>query len=100
MKELMIMYHPVKKEIRFLAKVKGEFLDIPYDMCPILKPYSPENGEFLLQDHGNQFGSKAAVQVFHFVFPFPEGSSALYPCPQTALMQRGSAGLYSSFSRR
>ena len=30
MKELMIMYHPVKKEIRFLAKAKGEFVEIPY----------------------------------------------------------------------
>ncbi len=55
MKELMIMYHPVKKEIRFLAKVKGEFLDIPYKMCPNLIKYSPEQGEFLLQNQGNQF---------------------------------------------
>ena len=55
MKELMIMYHPVKKEIRFLAKVKGEFLDIPYKMCPNLSQYAPENGEFLLQNQGNQF---------------------------------------------
>jgi dTDP-4-amino-4,6-dideoxygalactose transaminase len=46
MKELMIMYHPVKKEIRFLAKVKGEFLDIPYKMCPNLSQYAPENGAF------------------------------------------------------
>ena len=51
----MIMYHPVKKEIRFLAKVKGEFLDIPYKMCPNLIKYSPEQGEFLLQNQGNQF---------------------------------------------
>ena len=65
MKELMIMYHPVKKEIRFLAKVKGEFLDIPYDMCPLLKPYSPENGEFLLQDHGNQFFEDIWEQFLH-----------------------------------
>lgn len=55
MKELMIMYHPVKKEIRFLAKVKGEFLDIPYNICPQLLPYSPEQGEFLLQNQGNKF---------------------------------------------
>ncbi len=55
MKELMIMYHPVKKEIRFLAKVKGEFIDVPYKMCPNLVKYSPENGEFLLQNQGNQF---------------------------------------------
>ena len=44
-KELMIMYHPVKKEIRFLAKVKGKFLDVPFKMCPNLQKYSPENGE-------------------------------------------------------
>lgn len=55
MKELMIMYHPVKKEIRFLAKAKGEFVEIPYAMCPWLNQYSPDNGEFLLQNHGNKF---------------------------------------------
>ena len=55
MKELMIMYHPVKKEIHFLAKVKGEFLEVPYKICPNLIPYSPEHGEFLLQNQGNKF---------------------------------------------
>ena len=55
MKELMIMYHPVKKEIRFLAKAKGEFVEIPYAMCPWLNQYGPDNGEFLLQNHGNKF---------------------------------------------
>lgn len=65
MKELMIMYHPVKKEIRFLARVKGEFLDIPYNMCPNLLPYSPEKGEFLLQDHGNQFFEDIWEQFLH-----------------------------------
>ena len=65
MKELMIMYHPVKKEIRFLAKVKGEFLDIPYKMCPNLIQYSPENGEFLLQNQGNQFFSDLWEQFSH-----------------------------------
>lgn len=57
MKELMIMYHSVKKEIRFLAKVKGEFLEIPYRTCPNLIRYSPECGEFLLQNQGNRFFS-------------------------------------------
>lgn len=65
MKELMIMYHPVKREIRFLAKVKGEFLDIPFKMCPILNKYSPENGEFLLQNQGNQFFSDIWEQFSH-----------------------------------
>lgn len=55
MKELMIMYHPVKKEIHFLAKVKGEFLEVPYKICTNLTPYSPEHGEFLLQNQGNKF---------------------------------------------
>ena len=55
MKELMIMYHPVKKEIRFLAKAKGDFVEIPYAMCPWLSQYGPEKGEFLLQNHGNKF---------------------------------------------
>lgn len=65
MKELMIMYHPVKKEIRFLAKVKGEFLDIPYKMCPNLSQYAPENGEFLLQNQGNQFFDDIWEQFSH-----------------------------------
>lgn len=55
MKELMIMYHPVKKEIRFLAKAKNEFVEIPYAMCPWLSQYGPDKGEFLLQNHGNKF---------------------------------------------
>ena len=55
MKELMIMYHPVKKEIRFLAKVKGDFIDVPYSMCTNLLAYAPDHGEFLLQNQGNQF---------------------------------------------
>ncbi len=65
MKELMMMYHPVKKEIRFLAKVKGEFLDIPFKMCPSLAKYSPQNGEFLLQNQGNQFFSDLWEQFSH-----------------------------------
>ena len=63
MKELMIMYHPVKKEIHFLAKVKGEFIDVPLTMCPNLLKYSPENGEFLLQNQGNQFFSKYHLNI-------------------------------------
>ena len=55
MKELMIMYHSVKKEIRFLDKVRGEYLEIPYQTCPHLARYSPEFGEFLLQNQGNRF---------------------------------------------
>ena len=47
--------HPVKKEIHFLAKVKGEFLEVPYKICANLMPYSPEHGEFLLQNQGNKF---------------------------------------------
>lgn len=65
MKELMIMYHPVKKEIHFLAKVKGEFIDVPYKMCPNLSKYAPENGEFLLQNQGNQFFSDLWEQFSH-----------------------------------
>ncbi|MBQ7776395.1 MAG: dynamin family protein [Lachnospiraceae bacterium] len=65
MKELMIMYHPVKKEIRFLAKVKGEFIDVPYKMCPNLVKYAPENGEFLLQNQGNQFFTDLWEQFSH-----------------------------------
>lgn len=55
MKELMLMYHPVKKEIRFLGRFKGEFVEIPYDECPRLEKYGPGSGEFLLQNHGEKF---------------------------------------------
>ena len=65
MKELMIMYHPVKKEIRFLAKVKGEFIDIPLTMCPNLLKYTPQKGEFLLQNQGNQFFEDLWEQFSH-----------------------------------
>ncbi|MBQ9140793.1 MAG: dynamin family protein, partial [Lachnospiraceae bacterium] len=65
MKELMIMYHPVKKEIHFLAKVKGEFIDVPYKMLSNLSKYSPEKGEFLLQNQGNQFFADLWEQFSH-----------------------------------
>ena len=65
MKELMIMYHPVKKEIRFLAKVKGEFIDVPLTMCPNLLKYTPQKGEFLLQNQGNQFFEDLWEQFSH-----------------------------------
>ncbi len=55
MKELMLAYHPVKKEIRFFGKFKGDFVEIPYDECPFLEKYSPEKGEFLLQNQGSNF---------------------------------------------
>ena len=55
MRELMISYHPVKKEIRFFGKFKGEFVEIPYEDCPHLDKYGPGSGEFLLQNQGTQF---------------------------------------------
>ncbi|MCR5633738.1 MAG: dynamin family protein [Lachnospiraceae bacterium] len=55
MKEMMMAYHPVKKEIRFFGKFKGEFVEIPYDECPKLEPYSPGAGEFVLQNQGSKF---------------------------------------------
>ncbi len=55
MKELMLVYHPVKKEIRFFGRFKGEFVEIPYDECPRLEQYSPGAGEFLLQNQGSKF---------------------------------------------
>ena len=55
MKELMIMYHPVKKEIRFFGRFKGDFVEIPYEDCPFLVKYSPGSGEFLLQNQGSAF---------------------------------------------
>ena len=55
MKELMLMYHPVKKEIRFLGRFKGNFVEIPYEECPRLQKYGPGSGEFLLQNQGSKF---------------------------------------------
>lgn len=55
MKELMLAYHPVKKEIRFFGKFRGDFVEIPYDECPKLEPYSPGAGEFVLQNQGSKF---------------------------------------------
>ncbi|MBR6256965.1 MAG: dynamin family protein [Lachnospiraceae bacterium] len=54
MKELMLMYHPVKKEVRFCGRFKGEFVEIPYDECPRLQKYGPGT-EFLLQNQGSRF---------------------------------------------
>lgn len=51
----MLAYQPVKKEIRFFGKFKGEFVEIPYDECPRLEPYSPGSGEFVLQNQGSKF---------------------------------------------
>ena len=51
----MIMYHPVKKEIRFFGRFKGDFVEIPYEDCPHLVKYSPGSGEFLLQNQGSNF---------------------------------------------
>ena len=55
MKELMLAYHSVKKEIRFFGKFKGEFVEIPYEECPRLEQYSPGTGDFVLQNQGKKF---------------------------------------------
>ena len=34
MREIMLMYHPVKKEIHFLVNNNGEYNEIPYSECP------------------------------------------------------------------
>ncbi|MCR4937455.1 MAG: dynamin family protein [Lachnospiraceae bacterium] len=64
MKELMIMYHPVKKEVRFFGRFKGEFAEIPYEDCPHLVKYSPGSGEFLLQNQGTGFFDDIWEQFF------------------------------------
>lgn len=51
----MIKYHPVKKEIHFLTDDNGSFNEVSYTDSPALEKYSPENGEFLLQDQGYSF---------------------------------------------
>jgi len=55
MRELMISYHSVKKEMRFFVKIKGMFEEIPYSECKNLSKYSPDKGEILLQNQGTQF---------------------------------------------
>lgn len=55
MREIMLMYHPVKKEIHFLVNNNSEYNEIPYLECPRLQRYAPDQGEFLLQNQGNQF---------------------------------------------
>ena len=52
MSKIMIKYHPVKKEIHFLTDDNGSFNEVSYTDSPALEEYSPENGEFLLQDQG------------------------------------------------
>ncbi len=52
---IMIMYHPVKKEIHFLVDDNGSFNEIAYTDSPHLEEYSPELGDFLLQDQGRKF---------------------------------------------
>lgn len=55
MSKIMIKYHPVKKEIHFLTDDSGNFNEVKYTDSPALEEYSPENGEFLLQDQGYSF---------------------------------------------
>ena len=55
MSKIMIKYHPVKKEIHFLTDDNGSFNEVSYTDSPALEEYSPENGEFLLQDQGYAF---------------------------------------------
>lgn len=55
MSKIMIKYHPVKKEIHFLTDDNGSFNEVRYTDSPALEEYSPENGEFLLQDQGYSF---------------------------------------------
>lgn len=55
MSNVMLMYHPVKKEIHFLINDNGEYNEIPYKDCPKLQAYAPDQGEFLLQNQGIKF---------------------------------------------
>lgn len=55
MSDVMLMYHPVKKEVYFLTNDNGGFHIVPYSDCPRLQEYSPDQGEFLLQNQGYQF---------------------------------------------
>ena len=55
MSNVMLMYHPVKKEIHFLTNDNGEYNEIPYEDCPKLQLYAPDQGEFFLQNQGNKF---------------------------------------------
>lgn len=64
MRELMIAYHSVKKEVHFFGKVKGKFVELPYEECPRLEKYKPGRTEFLLQNQGYSFFDDIWEQFF------------------------------------
>lgn len=55
MSKIMIKYHPVMKRIHFLTDDNGSFNEVRYTDSPVLENYSPDNGEFLLQNQGYKF---------------------------------------------
>lgn len=55
MSNVMIKYHPVKKEVHFLTDDNGSFNEVKYTDSPALEGYSPRNGDFLLQNQGYAF---------------------------------------------
>lgn len=55
MRDIMLMYNPVKKEIHFLVNNNGAYREVDYVDCPRLQKYCSANGEFLLQDQGTEF---------------------------------------------
>lgn len=56
MSNILIQYHPVKKEVHFLSDSNGSFNEVNYFDSPFLEKYSPKkDSEFLLQNAGNDF---------------------------------------------
>lgn len=60
---LQMKYHPAKKEIAFARMISGKETPISGGSGSILSKYINKKGQFVLQDHGNQF-FKDIIEAF------------------------------------
>ena len=52
---LQMKYHPAKKEVTFSRSISGKEVEITGSSGSVLSKYINKRGQFVLQDHGNQF---------------------------------------------
>ncbi len=52
---LQMKYHPAKKEVTFSRSISGKEVEITGSSGSVLSKYINKKGQFVLQDHGNQF---------------------------------------------
>lgn len=52
---LQMKYHPAKKEVTFSRSISGKKIEITGSSGSVLSKYINKKGQFVLQDHGNQF---------------------------------------------